>query len=82
MYNDFIVRGICSFQTEESFYFGMEYMIGGDLSSLLEYAGVLTEEVVKIYLAEIILALEYLHSIGIIHKDLKPENIMIGSDVN
>ena len=75
------MRGICSFQTEESYYFGMEYMVGGDLSSLLENVGVLSEEVVKIYLAEIILALEYIHKIGIIHKDLKPENIMIGSDV-
>ena len=58
----------------------MEFMKGGDLSSLLEQVGSFDEETAKYYLAQIVLALEYLHSKGIIHRDLKPDNILIDAD--
>lgn len=47
-------------------------MIGGDLGSLLKNMGTFPEEMARRYIAEIILALGYLHSIGIVHRDLKP----------
>ena len=46
----------------------MEYLIGGDLKSLLHVCGYFDEDTAVMYTAEIILALEYLHSHGIIHR--------------
>jgi len=56
-------------------------MYGGDLGSLLDECGSLSEDSAKFYLAEILLAVEYLHSKDIIHRDLKPDNILIDSKV-
>ncbi len=49
----------------------MEYIPGGDCFSLLKNMGTLEEEMAKQYIAEVVLALEYLHKCGIIHRDLK-----------
>ncbi len=70
-----------TFKSAKYLYFVMEYMYGGDLGHLLDKLGGLEEPVAKKYLAEIILALEYLHSKDIIHRDLKPENILIDGGV-
>ena len=51
--------------------------IGGDMFSLLEQANKMSEGVALFYLAEILLALQYLHSINIIYRDLKPENVVL-----
>ena len=53
---------------------------GGDLSKLLDKKGRLTESVAKIYVAEIILALEALHKNCIIFRDLKPENVVLDAN--
>ncbi|KAL2456425.1 serine/threonine-protein kinase pakB-like [Forsythia ovata] len=58
----------------------MEYLNGGDLYSLLKKVGCLEESVARSYIAELVLALEYLHSLGIVHRDLKPDNILIAHD--
>lgn len=58
----------------------MEISRGGDLFSRLNKEVMFTEEDVKFYLAELALALNHLHSIGIIYRDLKPENILLDSD--
>lgn len=55
----------------------MEYLIGGDLSTLLGIFGVFNENMTKFYIVQVIAALEYLHSNGIIHRDIKPDNILI-----
>lgn len=60
---------------QEYLFLVMEYMIGGDLGSLLKNMGTFPEEMSRRYIAEILLALEYLHSIGIVHRDLKPGDI-------
>jgi len=53
---------------------------GGDLSKLLDIKRKLTEDLAKIYVAEILLALECLHKNNIIFRDLKPENVVIDPD--
>ncbi len=55
----------------------MDYYPGGDLGSVLEKKGCLSEKVAKIYICEIVLALEELHNNNIIFRDLKPENVVL-----
>ena len=76
--NDFIVKMYYSFQGKEYLYLVMEYLNGGDLYSLLSKYGYLDEEWVRKYSAEILMALEFLHSQKIVHRDVKPDNILIG----
>lgn len=78
--NDFIVRGIYTFQSRKYLYMVMEYMKGGDFGSLLEKVGCFNYERAKFYLSHLVAALEHLHAHGIVHRDLKPENMLIGCD--
>nr|GLL21071.1 probable serine/threonine protein kinase IRE [Ipomoea trifida] len=78
--NPFVVRFFYSFTCRDNLYLVMEYLNGGDLFSLLRNLGCLDEDMVRVYIAEIVLALEYLHSLNIIHRDLKPDNLLIGPD--
>ncbi|KAJ3703414.1 hypothetical protein LUZ61_007119 [Rhynchospora tenuis] len=78
--NPFVVRFFYSFTCRENLYLVMEYLNGGDLYSLLRTIGCLDEKNARIYIAELVLALEYLHSLRIIHRDLKPDNILIAGD--
>lgn len=66
-----------SLQTASYVYLVMEYMIGGDLKSLLAVSGFFDESAAKFYIAEISLALRYLHEHGIIHRDIKPDNMLL-----
>ncbi|KAK2975849.1 hypothetical protein RJ640_022866, partial [Escallonia rubra] len=78
--NPFVVRFFYSFTCRENLYLVMEYLNGGDLFSLLRNLGCLEEDMARIYIAELVLALEYLHSLNVIHRDLKPDNLLIGPD--
>ena len=55
----------------------MEFAQGGDLFTHLHRDGPFTETRVRVYAAEIILALEHLNSSGVIYRDLKPENVLL-----
>ncbi|KAJ4960788.1 hypothetical protein NE237_020698 [Protea cynaroides] len=78
--NPFVVRFFYSFTSRENLYLVMEYLNGGDLYSLLRNLGCLDEDVARIYIAEVVLALEYLHSLHVVHRDLKPDNLLIAHD--
>ncbi|KAI8808055.1 hypothetical protein BJ742DRAFT_289545 [Cladochytrium replicatum] len=73
----FVVRMYYAFHNKDYLYLVMEYLIGGDLSTLLSVMGVFDEDDARMYGAEVVLALEYLHSNGITHRDLKPDNILL-----
>jgi serine/threonine protein kinase len=58
----------------------MEYVQGGDLMNILIKKDILTEEEARFYIAEIILAVESIHKLDCIHRDIKPDNILIDKD--
>ncbi|ORY54027.1 serine/threonine protein kinase 15 [Neocallimastix californiae] len=78
--NPFVVKLYYAFHSKEYLYLVMEYLIGGDLSSLLNNFGYFDENMAKIYIAETAIALEYLHKNSIIHRDLKPDNLLINKE--
>ena len=66
-----------SFQDEDYLYLIMEYLPGGDLMNLLIKKDILTEEEARFYIAELILSIESIHKLDCIHRDIKPDNILI-----
>nr|XP_037285289.1 serine/threonine-protein kinase greatwall-like isoform X2 [Rhipicephalus microplus] len=76
----FVVHLFYCLQTPTSVHLVMEYMIGGDVKSLLHAYGFFEEPMARFYTAEAALALDYLHRRGIIHRDLKPDNMLISAE--
>ena len=66
-------------QTPNNVFMVMEYMIGGDLKSLLGMYGCFPEHQAVFYLASMVLALQYLHKRGIVHRDIKPDNMLLSA---
>jgi serine/threonine kinase 38 len=58
----------------------MEYLPGGDLMNLLIGKDILSEDEARFYAAELVLAIESVHKMSCIHRDIKPDNILIGKD--
>lgn len=55
----------------------MEFLGGGDLMTLLIKKDIIPEKDAKFYIAELVLAVEAIHNMNYIHRDLKPDNILI-----
>ncbi|KAJ1926216.1 hypothetical protein IWQ60_003997 [Tieghemiomyces parasiticus] len=77
MRTPYVVKLYYAFHSTEYLYLVMEYLIGGDLGSLVQGMGGFAPAMARFYAAETALALHYLHTNGIIHRDLKPDNILI-----
>ena len=76
----FIVGLNYAFQTEKKLVLIMDYCPGGDVGKLLEREGRLEESRARIYISEVLLALEELHNRDIIYRDLKPDNVVIDAE--
>ncbi|KAL6863809.1 hypothetical protein ACP4OV_016712 [Aristida adscensionis] len=70
------------FETDKFSCLVMEFCPGGDLHTLRQKqpGKYFPEQAAKFYVAEVLLALEYLHMLGIIYRDLKPENVLVRED--
>lgn len=73
----FIVGLNYAFQTHDKLVLILDYCPGGDLGKVLTREKRLNEERAKVYLAEVLLALEDLHKRDIIFRDLKPDNVVL-----
>ncbi|KAK6940647.1 Protein kinase domain [Dillenia turbinata] len=72
-----IVKLYCSFQDDEFLYLIMEYLPGGDMMTLLMRKDTLTEDEARFYVGETVLAIESIHKHNYIHRDIKPDNLLL-----
>lgn len=75
----FIVGLNMAFQSKDKLYFVLDYCAGGELFFHLGKVGKFTEQRACFYAAEITLAIDYVHDLGIVYRDLKPENVLLDS---
>ncbi|XP_036449665.1 serine/threonine-protein kinase MRCK alpha isoform X5 [Colossoma macropomum] len=70
-----------AFQDDNFLYLVMDYYVGGDLLTLLsKFEDRLPEDMARFYLAEMVLAIDSVHQLHYVHRDIKPDNILL--DVN
>jgi serine/threonine-protein kinase RIM15 len=75
--SDFVAKLYWTFSSKDYLYLVMEYLNGGDCSSLVKVLGGLPEDWAKKYTGEVVLGVQHLHNRGIVHRDLKPDNLLI-----
>jgi tRNA A-37 threonylcarbamoyl transferase component Bud32 len=78
----FIITLHYSFQTSSYLYFVLDYCDGGDLETHLAKRGLFEEKECRFFMAQLVLAIEHLHTHHIIYRDLKPGNILLDSKGN
>lgn len=66
-----------AFQSKNELFLVMEYMHGGDCMSLLSSCKRLPEVVAQHFIAQVCMAVRHLHAHGVIHRDIKPDNVMV-----
>ncbi|XP_077966799.1 serine/threonine-protein kinase 38-like [Styela clava] len=75
--NPWVVKMFYSFQDTYNLYLIMEFLPGGDMMTLLMKYDTLTEEQTQFYVAEAILAIDSIHQLDFIHRDIKPDNLLL-----
>ncbi|PVV02776.1 hypothetical protein BB560_002760, partial [Smittium megazygosporum] len=78
--SQWVVQLYFSFQDESRLYLIMEFLPGGDLMSMLIKYDIFPEDVTRFYIAECVLAISEVHKLSFVHRDIKPDNILIGRD--
>ena len=76
----YVARLYESFQNKDNLFLVMEYLPGGDLATVIKMMGYLPDNWAKQYISEVIIGVDDMHKNGIIHHDLKPENLLIDKD--
>ncbi|PSS20138.1 hypothetical protein M430DRAFT_138323 [Amorphotheca resinae ATCC 22711] len=72
-----VVKLYTTFQDRDFLYMLMEFLPGGDLMTMLIKYEIFSEDITRFYIAEIVLAIEAVHKLGFIHRDIKPDNILL-----
>ncbi|KAI9878771.1 MAG: Serine/threonine-protein kinase [Pleopsidium flavum] len=72
-----VVKLHTTFQDPVFLYMLMEFLPGGDLMTMLIKYEIFSEDITRFYMAEIVLAIEAVHRLGYIHRDIKPDNILL-----
>jgi len=80
MHHPFIVQLKAAFQTPKKLYIVLDFCAGGELFFHLSQAGRFSQGRTRFYACEICLAIQYLHSLNIIYRDLKPENLLLNAE--
>lgn len=75
-----VIPLLAAFQDTRHLYLVMEFCIGGDFLGLLIRKNTLSEQITKWYIAEMIMCIEEAHNMKWIHRDVKPDNFLIGAD--
>ncbi|EGF83613.1 hypothetical protein BATDEDRAFT_8675 [Batrachochytrium dendrobatidis JAM81] len=75
-----VVQLYYSFQDPLYLYLIMEFLPGGDLMTMLIKYDTFSEDVTRFYMAECVCAIDAIHNLGFVHRDIKPDNLLIDKD--
>merc|ERR1719204_154573 len=77
--NPWLVKLLYSFQDNKYLYLVMEYCGGGDLMTILMREDILSEKDTRFYMSELAQAIHSVHELKFVHRDLKPDNVLISN---